>query len=723
MLILMDCCAMAQSGDGELVQKVSVGFSNQYKVGYWTPVRITLQAGGAGPLNCRLAVTTADSDGAIVRFPFQDSISLPAGESKTFVGRVKFGELRPSAEVELQIEGGQVVRRPLTREELPDATLTDSELLLTLGDSIGEEDWIATQVDATRSVKRCQFETSAELPEDWLAYEGVDVVILTTANNRALEEMSPGQLAALRQWILMGGRLVLTVGARGKELFGSSEDSNLGRLAEFVPGTFVDLGLMSSVIPLENYTGSTHPLDVPDDERLRVTVLKDVQGVVELSDTGRLGVQPLVVQSAFGLGQVTFVALDLNVEPLASWPGRPQAVARLLRGGTKTTEKAGGSQLGGRVAHVGFTDITGQLRSALDQFAGVSLVPFYWVAGLVFVYTLLIGPGDFFFLQRILRRMQLTWITFPLIVCSFCAVAVFLHGQFKSPQLHVNQLELVDIDLATSTVRGSTWVDIYSPKTAVYDIGWKVASNTQPLLTGGQAVGSWQGLPGGGLGGLSSSTAMPTFRATYDVAQTGPAAELLGLPIQAASTKAVQLRWWGQTTLTSGSQLEEDSNRLLRGKIENPLPFDLTDCTILFGQWMYRLPDRMSGKLAAGESIQIESDKPRNLEYVLTRPRRGEDSRDVATPWDQNDLDVPRILQMMMFHQAAGGENYTQLRHRYQAFLDLSQHLQRGRAILVGRAAEPAMDLEVNANAADEAFDRTWSFYRVVFPVVQSENP
>ena len=58
----------------------------------------------------------------------------------------------------------------------------------------------------------------------------------------------------------------------------------------------------------------------------------------------------------------------------------------------------------GQVAHVGYTDIIGQLRGALDQFSGVTLFAFSWVAVLLGVYVLLIGPGDYFFLNRVLGR-------------------------------------------------------------------------------------------------------------------------------------------------------------------------------------------------------------------------------------------------------------------------------------------------------------------------------
>ena len=46
----------------------------------------------------------------------------------------------------------------------------------------------------------------------------------------------------------------------------------------------------------------------------------------------------------------------------------------------------------------------------------MKLIPFGWVAFFIFLYILLIGPGDYFFLKKVLKRMELTWITFPTIV-------------------------------------------------------------------------------------------------------------------------------------------------------------------------------------------------------------------------------------------------------------------------------------------------------------------
>ena len=44
---------------------------------------------------------------------------------------------------------------------------------------------------------------------------------------------------------------------------------------------------------------------------------------------------------------------------------------------------------------------------------------------------------------------------------------------------------------------------------------------------------------------------------------------------------------------------------------------------------------------------------------------------------------------MLMFHEAARGQSYTGLTHRYQPQIDLSEHVRLGQAVLVGRAERP----------------------------------
>ena len=75
-----------------------------------------------------------------------------------------------------------------------------------------------------------------------------------------------------------------------------------------------------------------------------------------------------------------------------------------------------------------------------------------------------------------------------------------------------------------------------------------------------------------------------------------------------------------------------------------------------------------------------------------------------------------------MFYGSAGGWSYTRLDHRYQKYLDLSDHLLTGRAILVGRGEERAAELLRDGQPFAQDRSRHWAFYRVVFPVQKSDR-
>lgn len=87
------------------------------------------------------------------------------------------------------------------------------------------------------------------------------------------------------------------------------------------------------------------------------------------------------------------------------------------------------------------------------------------------------------------------------------------------------------------------------------------------------------------------------------------------------------------------------------------------------------------------------------------------------TAWDVSDQDVDRILELMMFHEAAKGMNYTGLTHRYHRSIDLTQHLNSGRAILVGRSKQVAAQVVLNGVELQTENQAHWTYYRLQMPV------
>jgi hypothetical protein len=123
------------------------------------------------------------------------------------------------------------------------------------------------------------------------------------------------------------------------------------------------------------------------------------------------------------------------------------------------------------------------------------------------------------------------------------------------------------------------------------------------------------------------------------------------------------------------------------------------------------------GKLAPGQKVEMGRSFGLNLEARLTQ-RSIEGAREVSTIWKRDSTEISRIVPMLMFHEAARGQKYTGLTHRYQPYLDLSGHLRLGRAVLAGRAERPISQLSIAGATASQASDvasETW--VRVIFPV------
>ena len=145
----------------------------------------------------------------------------------------------------------------------------------------------------------------------------------------------------------------------------------------------------------------------------------------------------------------------------------------------------------------------------------VGLVPFWVVVALVVAYLLLIGPGDYFLLRKVVRRMEWTWLSFPLIVLLFCVGAYVAAHRLKGDRVRVNQIDLVDVavaadDGATSAlVRGTSWMNVFSPRAEAFDFA------LQPQLPDGvrppdaTASVAWLGLPGRFLGGMDPRASNP----------------------------------------------------------------------------------------------------------------------------------------------------------------------------------------------------------------------
>ena len=500
-LVAMAPASVRAADPGPQIGEVVIGYQGYFKVGHWTPVWVTLK-GGSTPQTVTLEMLASDTDGVPTRFlhAAPAEIALGAGQTRTVLRYFKPGQIAGDVTVRVRQGRGVVAERRLPAGRLATPLPADQVLVVTYGSPVPVAEALSLAGGLPGAKGPTPFLDHADLlPDEWLGYEGVNALVLPTSRPAPLAELNDRQIGAIQNWVRMGGRLVFCVGSRGAEVLDPK-----GPWAKLAPGRFGSVVPVRSGSALETYTGSAEPLDIRafGSAAFQMTRLQDVRGKVELSDTAADGLRPIIVRYSHGLGIVVFVAYDLDAPPLANWTGTPRLVAKMLERLLNTGDHGSTEQRMGRVAHEGFRDLVGQLRTALDDFPGVTLVAFSWIAGLVLLYIVLIGPGDYFLLGRVIGGMHWTWVTFPALVLAFGGLAVWLNFSLKGDRLQVNQADIVDVDAQSGVLRGTSWFHVYSPSTRAFDFEMQTEGGPFAGRQDGDAL-SWQGLPGAGLGGMT----------------------------------------------------------------------------------------------------------------------------------------------------------------------------------------------------------------------------
>ncbi len=677
--------------------------------------------------NFQVEVNVADSDG--VPTTASESLNVAVRGPSSAVIYTKVG--RVGSPIQISLHDGE---RRLAEQTLrfdakakPNADTialpATAELIVSLGSApFGLRDAFPNrESDAGQSGRRVvELTRIADLPTHWFGYDAVDVLIISAANGELCRELASDatRYSAPARWVELGGRLVVQCdGNAGRELLAAG-----GPLARFAPGKLAEVVRLPETGPLEHFAGAATPISIAPGAVLRVPRFVDVVGTIEAYAGKKASDLPVVVRSPHGLGEVAFVGVDFSQSPMADWPGRTAFLQALLRPYLATSVPGDATP---RLVTRGYDDLGGALRQQLGR-SFVSVVPigFAVVAALAILYIAFLGPLDYLFVNRWVRKPWVAWVTFPLIVVAFCGAAMSLAAWRNGGTVaHANRLELVDVDTLAGRARGTLWTTVYSPVATRFDLNVKGPELPADSIQEKEIQLSWWGLPGAGIGGMQSGGM--DLGIVHDGYRYGTERQsLLGVPVLTSATKSLITRWTAKATPMIEAELT-DQDGLAAGSITNRTGFVLQNVRLLYGTWAYRL-----GTVNAGKRIEIgEQLSPRKVKTIVTRDALGE--KGTAMRAAEGQLFVPErasakeILSVMMFYDAAGGFGFAHLPNRNQAYCDLSRTLELGRAILVADAAGPVAQLVDDATgvAVGDKQDESTVVYRFVLPVKGRNGP
>jgi hypothetical protein len=718
------------------VENLRIGFgsSNSFQVGTWTPVWVQLRGGG-DRFTGFMDVMVADDDGTPASFRIP--VDVGAKQSQRYTAYVRPGSRDPDLTIRLLDQDGRRVTTVLQNMVMPQppvSIMPDEMMILTLGrpqgvEAIPELPGFQKGGQASMASRRAGEEIvlaridaqAGSMPGRWYGYDAARAIVVDTSDSGALAALDALKGQALVEWVKRGGHLVVSVGANWQAVRDSI-------LAPLLPGLPNGQERIPSLDALDTFAGSTKPITPPDTPPVLVTKLEKIEerGGMILSP---MSSPPLIVRGPYGFGRVTLIALDVDQKLFSDWPDRGLFWSRVIDLHRQRTDPSvAGLQLGGgrRLSDSGVSDLASQLRVALEQFPGVKLIPFGWVAFFIFLYILLIGPGDYFFLKKVLKRMELTWITFPTIVVTVSLVAYYAAYLLKGNDLLVNKVDVVDVDQQTGLMRGETWMSLFSPQNRDYTIGAiplpierdlpQGAEPTRPPA-GTEVVMSWFSSPEDQFGGMGSSGRRFSFVGNgYAYQPTGGVELLENVRIPIWSTKCVTARWLGPATASCiDAELQPMGPDRLAGTVANRLDIPLEDAILAFGRQVYLL-----GSVAPGATLRVELTSDRNLSGYLKEQRRNY----LDGSFGNRDFRIDRANLMVaaMFHDSESTVTSDRvLTNNPLQDLDLTGQLALQRPMLVARIKRPGARMALENAPSPPKIDQV-TLVRIILPLKQAKH-
>ena len=422
-----------------LTIEVQAGYdgTGQYRVGHWFPVVVTVANTGGDSLAVIEWRFPGDADGG-----FRHLVDLPRGARKRLLLPVVSAEGARRATIVLLVDGVEVARQQVRLEPIAafqpavGVISSDPALLNSLR---------AAQVAADAATAVAHLDPTL-LPDDAMQLAGLDTIFI---HDLASATLSQAQRDALALWIRLGGQLI--VGG------GPPAERTVPGLADLLP---VEVGQLQAGVPADALARlARRPELAASLPALTASAVTPRAAARTLDQAG------LLTAHSEGAGEVIFAAFDLAA--LRAWAGEASLWEQVMRQAPRAT--------------IGFSfrwRSENLLRDTV-QFDALRLPSTGVLLLLMLAYIAVVGPANFFVLRR-LRRIELAWVTTPLIVVAFLALAYGASFVLRGTRPQVLQLSIVQGFAETSRGQATAFVGLFSPQRRSYQLDFAADSLVTP---------------------------------------------------------------------------------------------------------------------------------------------------------------------------------------------------------------------------------------------------
>ena len=677
-----------------------------FKPGAWAPVMVDLIAGSKGlhqvwmmsgfwpAFAYQLLTATADNDNILSVYPFELPDLGPNEHARvltymrpcatrvdlTLSVREAYGYVSGAAKPDLTM----FRKPPLIRlRQSPESLAMGDHLFLTAGLVLPclEQALTRSNERNTANYRVAHIDSAEPLPAEWFGYDAVDLLLVGTSDPSFVDRLAgqPKQSAALASWVRHGGRLLVSTGRKPEVAEQLIERLGLSLPVEIAGRTSVPrLDAVETWLrerqppPLSDVSrGVAHARFKPG--RLAETVIAQKNGQAAL---------PLVLRVPCGLGQVTLIAFDVDQAPFKGWPAEGEFWYKLLNVPQPALGPSAGSAREA-APDEGVTDLASILQNRLEAFADLPDAAKHLKGDEVHINKVDMVDVDFHS-KRIIGSTWFCLFSAGSHDFTFCLdlalpVAGFIEHPTPADEALAKDLRvvpglyIVSRGWVSQTERGDDWMS-------------RISGNAR-----GDGLLSWLARPETGLGGYGRARMQGPVRGHYEYAQNdskaaGQAAGLERVPTAAGSAKSFSGRWvhsLNPKLPLATTDLHRQGDGSIVGTITNRLPGDLQDAYLIVGgDWT---------RHAVFPLGTLRRDNPRQVSLKAGAQGKGltEWLPSIAAPRgraQETELPLDMLMRRLMFY--GEGSRQDHVLDAPLRYLDQSWRVPlKGEAILVGRLA------------------------------------
>lgn len=418
------------TGTEKIRAKVTVGFDNNYKIGYSAPINITLINNGDN-IDGEVEIRVPSTRGKYMSYV--KPISLQKGAEKSITINVPVSINRSKYDLNIYNNGKKVYEDVVSTIASNNATA----FIGILSDDFNSLSYI-NKVPANGGVSllsRTIRLDDKNFPDDIFTLNAFDVLVINDFDTNLL---SKGQYDTLKQWVANGGTLLIGTGSKYNKTLSVFKD-------DFITGS---QGSMSEIT-----TSRIYELATNGDSKTGVKV--DVLSLTIKSSNVLMKEENIsMVQSLKkGRGVIGILAFDLGQAPFTNWNNSTAFVEELLRmlDGDKTESNN---------VYQYAQDNLYWLRNAMDQFSEMDSAKTSSFYIILFIYVLVVAPLSYLVLKKIDKR-EFMWITVPVFAIIFGFVVYISGSGTRLGEITTNMVSFLNID-EEGNVSSETFAGIYN---------------------------------------------------------------------------------------------------------------------------------------------------------------------------------------------------------------------------------------------------------------------